>query len=453
MPTIHSLFRLVAVALLVSSVAGISLGAEPAALPANTVRVATIKPARKALRRVIEQPATIEPYEITPLYFRVPGYVKGVRVDIGDAIHGPQPTPPESQGKPAGKAKAGEPLAELSVPELEAELRQKESLVTQAKSEVVQAKAAVRVAQEGITVAKADMAAAEAAVAGAEAMATRYESELKRFVALKERDAVPSKLVDETTASRDAAASNVRAAQAKITAVKAAIQQSQALLEKAAADVAAAEARQRVAEANVEQTRTMWGYRVLVAPYDGVVTRRNIHTGHLVQGSTGSEPALIVARTDRVRVLIDVPEADADQVAANSPVTLRFPALGGLQVEAKVIRTSWALDRATRTLRAEVDLPNPRGQFHAGMYVYASITSAQRAGALVLPTAAIFADKSQSYCATIEDGVIRRRPVTLGVRAGTEVEITGGLKDDAVVVAANGANLADGQPAQPIPAP
>src|SRR5215469_2664158 len=137
--------------------------------------VKTIKPQRKDLRRVFEQPGFIEAFEETLLFARVPGYVLKVHRDIGDPLKGPR------YDKAGKETEPGQPLAELWVPEMEEELTQKKALVAQAKAAVEQAQAARDAAEAAIGTAKALVQEAVAAKARAQASYERWDSEYKRI--------------------------------------------------------------------------------------------------------------------------------------------------------------------------------------------------------------------------------------------------------------------------------
>src|SRR5262249_18805879 len=143
---------------------------------------------------------------------------------------------------------------------------------------------------------------------------------------------------------------------------------SQAEVRKARIDVKAAEARVLVTKRGEERLAALVGYTSIHAPYDGVVVDRNVNTRDYVQPASGAQsaprsiqqrgkstgpPLYVVARTDQVRIFLDVPEMDANGVRAGSKVTVRIPALDDEEVSATVTRTSWALHAQTRTLRAE----------------------------------------------------------------------------------------------------
>jgi len=192
-------------------------------------------------------------------------------------------------------------------------------------------------------------------------------------------------------------------------------------------------------------------YGIIRAPYDGVVTRRNVHTGHLVSAGIHEEPLLEVVRMDLVRIYIDVPESDAGLVEPGDLVTIRLPAQAGAVLSGKVTRISWTLDAASRTLHAEVQVPNDAGKLRPGMYAYASIVAGEHADAIVLPASAVVIDKTDTYCMSVEDGKIVRKTIVLGLRNMGEVEVSSGLTGNEKVVRANPASLTIGQAVEAIP--
>ena len=131
---------------------------------------------------------------------------------------------------------------------------------------------------------------------------------------------------------------------------------SEANLGKAKIDVETQKAEVKVSEADERKAAAMLAYTQITAPYDGVVTVRNANTGDYVQAVTGDKSSqnpsaiFVVARTDIVRIFLDVPEAYARYVQKGTEAVVRAEALSGLQIPAKVTRTSWAIREKTRTL-------------------------------------------------------------------------------------------------------
>jgi HlyD family secretion protein len=395
-------------------------------------RVTAGKPERKTLKLYTSQPGRVQAFEETPLFSKVTGYVDEIKVDIGDHV------------------KKDDVLIKLWIPEMEDDLKQRQALVAQADAQVKQAEAAVEAAQAGVSTAEARVSLADAGVLRAEADFQRWQSEHDRMKDLASRGSLTQKLVDETLnqfrsaeAARDEIAANVRAATA-------ALKEAEANVKKAEADQVAAEAKARVAGADLSRTQTMLNYGEIKAPYDGIITRRNVDTRHYVHPANGgmTKPLLVVAQTKKVRIFVDIPEMEAPMVDggenADSAV-VRVQSLGGREFNAHVTRTSWSLDASNRSLRTELDIDNEEGLFRPGMYAMVDILLEQRDDVLTLPISAIVRDGRDAYCCLVESGKIHRKPLKLGLRSGSDVEVLEGLSENETVVIARADSLQDGQ--------
>lgn len=398
-------------------------------------RATVITPQRKTLVRQIELPGRVEAYEVTPLHAKATGYVIKVPVDVGDPIRGPRGDAP------------GTLLCELQVPELKEELAQKAAAVGQVNAEVLQADASVKVAEAAMRSANAKVAEAKAAVDREESLYVRWQSEFERVSLLAESGAVTKKVADETRAQRDAADAGRKEVAARVASAEARQQEVAADLEKARADAIAARSRLAVAEADERRVAAMVDYTLIRAPFDGVVVERKIHTGHLVQsGADSQKPLLTVMRTDPVRVLIDVPEVDAVHVTPRTRVEIRIPALPGSSYVGTITRSSWSLNATSRTMSAEVHLPNAQGAWRPGQYVQAKLTTAEVKNALSLPRSAVVTQDKQTYCFVVDSqGKVARLPVSLGIQAGAEVEILEGLTGSEQVISVNAGAYREGQ--------
>jgi multidrug efflux pump subunit AcrA (membrane-fusion protein) len=388
------------------SVAGDAAQKEPEAEPVETVR-----PTARQIRRVVEQPGQIESDEQTALYARVSGYVKAWHADVGDEV------------------KAGQLLAELSVPELDQELQQKKAAVVLAKAEVSLAKRALETAKANVKRAEAAVRQAEAARKRAEAAAARWSSEYDRG-----RKLVQSRSISST--EYESIQDQHRSAQATVAESKASIDLASADQSAREADLAQAEAKVEVAagqlsvaEADRDRLAALVGFSRITAPFAGVVTRRQVEKGHLVQPPTGQQAPgtelFMLARTDRVRVTIDVPESAASHVRSGTGARVRVQALGQQELEANVSRTSWALSTQTRTLRAQVDLDNKQGVLRPGMFVSVAL-QVQWPKTLMAPASAVYGGTDERpYVMLVDGGHVRRTYVRLGERQGAFVELLG----------------------------
>ena len=424
-----------------------SAGAQP------PIKVTPIKPVRKTLVRMVEQPGQVEAFEVAPLFAKVTGYVQKLNVDLGDEVRGPKY---DTEGK---QTAPGQVLCELAIPELNEEHAQKLALIEQAEANVKQAEAAIQVAEAARTSAQAKVAETEAAAERDQAVYIRWKSEAARVAELAKTGAVGQRVADETESQFQAADADRRQTAAKVRSATALIQEASALVEKAKSDLVAAQARAKVAAAEAERTKTMLDYTLIRAPFDGRIAARNIHIGHLVRAAaSGNElPLLIVVRIDKVRVKVDVPEADAVLIQDGCEATVRVPSLPGTAFPAKVSRSGWSLDPGTRTLRVEIDVDNASGTLRQGMFVAADLKAAVRENVLALPRAAVLTQDKVTFCHVIDTtGKVSRAPVQLGIQSGAEVEIRSGLSGDEQVIGANSAAFKEGQIVEvvaPTPAP
>lgn len=400
--------------------------AETAGSPA-VVRVAAAKPTRDTIRRTTEQPGQIEAAETTPIYAKLGGYVESVAVDIGDAV------------------KKGQVLAELRVPETEADLRQKRAAVKQAEAERKQSESAVEVAQAGVQSAQAKVQEIQSGIKRSEADVSRWQAEFARVEQLARERALTGSLVDETRSKLQAAEAGRDEVKAKVRSAEASLAEAKALLDKARSDLEAATSHIDVARFEAERAEAMEGYARIVAPYDGIVVKRGIDTGHLTTPGAAGEPLFIVARSGIVTITVGVPETEAPFVNPNDQAKVRLQALEGKTFEGKVTRISWALDSATRTLRTEIDLPNADDMLRPGLYAYATIIAEEHKDVLTVPTTAVVSDAGKTFCVTVEDGHAKRKEVKLGLSDGKRTEVVSGIGEGEMVVEANAASLTDGQ--------
>ncbi len=379
----------------------VSAAAEPAVVP-------TVRPERQTIRRTVQQPGQIEGFEETPLFVKITGYVQKLHVDIGDRV------------------RAGQVLAELWVPELEEEFRQKQAAETLAQTQITQARRALEAAEANLTKAEASLTFAKAGLTRAEASRTRWDAEYERAQRLLAKRAIDQQTVDQTLDQLRSSEAALAESKANIQVTTAALAESKANRDQAEANVQVARARLQVAEADRKRTAALLAYAMVKAPFDGVVSRRQVNTGHFVQppttGTANNVPLFVVTRTDPVRIFVDVPETDAGLVRDGTPARIRVQALQDQEFAGKVARSSWVLDNQARTLRAEIDLPNPNGLFRPGMYATAAIT-VNRPAAFTLPASAVVAVDDEPYVMRVANGKAVRTPVRLGSRQGPRVEV------------------------------
>ncbi len=225
------------------------------------------------------------------------------------------------------------------------------------------------------------------------------------------------------------------------------------MLEKARADTTFATASIKVARAEARRVQTLRQFETIVAPYDGVITRRHVDVGDLTEPGSHGEPLFIIARDDVVRIAVSVPEMYATEVEPGDRVLIRLQAVSGRNLEAKVTRTSWMLDAKSRTLRTEIDVPNPSGVLRPGLYAYATIIVEEHANVLSVPTSALLRLESNTFCVAVKEGQAGRRPVKIGLDDGSRAEIVSGLNGDEQIVKAYASSFADGQHMEVLPPP
>lgn len=377
--------------------------ASPAKDPAKTtVKVTVTTPAEAKLTRKVVQPGEIHADKQTPMFALISAHVLKVYKDIGDSV------------------KEGEVMATLFVPDKEQTKKQKEALVLQAQAELEQANKLFAAAEADVSAAEAKVREAKANEARAVAERERAESQLARFK--KSGSVITPEVLDEARLGVAAARAAEAEVQAKIGSAVAEHKSKESRRDKAKADIAVADAHVKVAVAEDAYAGAILGFAQIKAPFTGIVTKRNVDPGVFVQPG-GMQPLFVVASIDPVRVVIEVPEADAELAADGAKADVIIAALGGEERSGTVTRSAWGLDaKMGRTLRAEIDLKNPGGKLRPGMYVTATINIV-RPKTLTLPTGAVLSEGGENFCYMVESGKARRTPLRLGVRSGAEVEV------------------------------
>ncbi|MSR79371.1 MAG: efflux RND transporter periplasmic adaptor subunit [Gemmataceae bacterium] len=385
----------------------------------------TVAPKRISLIRKVDQPGTVEPFEETQIFAKIPGFVSVVNADIGQRVRGPStPFVPSVSGSLAtvnASVSLGEILAEVSIPEMEEEAKQKLAQVTLAETEVVLAEKTFDSAAAQFTSMEALVNEAKAGVRRAQAQLDRWESESARVAGLVQRGIADAQTRDQVLGEFRSASANRDESMAKLVTAEANTRKSAVDREKAKAGIQAALAMVGVAKSEAKRLQAMLGYTKIRAPYDGIITRRKVNTGDFL--SPGRiEPLFTLSRFEPLRLVVFVPEADAGLVQPNTPIHLRVQALRGFELQGKISRTSWSLDPGTRTLRAEIDVPNPGERLRPGMYVYATLQG-NLPESWVLPTSSLVKQGENLICFRVVDGKTQKTPVQVGHTDGLSTEI------------------------------
>lgn len=397
------------------------------------VSVKVAKPEVRKLKKPVEQPGSVRADLEAPLAAKVTGYVAAVRVDIGDRVE------------------KGAALVEFSVPELDEEVKQKQAVVRQMEVAVRQGKQSVETAKAQVTMAEALAKEAGAGLAKAEANRDRWASEARRMTALA-KDVVDPGSREEAINQAKAAEAALEEARAKIASAAASVKRWQAEQAKVELDTLADDARLAVARADADRAIALQQYKTIKAPFAGVITRRLIDPGHLIQPGK-PEVLLVIASTDKVRAAVDVPETDAALLKKGDPATVRVPALEGREFKGQVSRLSWSLDTQARTLRAEIDLDNKDDVLRPGMFVTTKI-GVDLAPVKAVPAKALMKAGETQACFVVRDGKAVRVRVKAGRSDGNWTEVVeqqepGGswaaFRGDEPVIVAPPASLTDGQ--------
>jgi RND family efflux transporter MFP subunit len=225
-------------------------------------------------------------------------------------------------------------------------------------------------------------------------------------------------------------------------------QSKKAANDAAAAQLAAAGAQVDTDEADVDRLTALTEFKLVRAPYAGVITQRKIDIGNLVTaGSASGTTALYrMAQDDPIRVFVDVPQAAAEQLlkpGVGAKITTVGPSAQSF--EGKVARTAMAINDQSRTLRVEVDLPNASQTLVPGMYIQATFDLKSSGAAQVPAAAMMFRAKGPQVAVVDDNGVIRFRDVTIANDDGSVVQIADGVKIGEKVALNVSSQIVDGE--------
>lgn len=405
--------------------------------------VQVIRPAARDIVRVVRQPSFVEAYERTSIYPKLAGYIEKWYVDIGDRV------------------KKDQVLADLFVPEIVEEWKKKGATVEYDRRRVKLAEKTVLVAEADVQVATANLKAAKATWAKNRDEADRWESEVKRLRGEEDRGVLDAQTLLESEnrwrgsiALREAAAADVVKAEANLESKKATLGEDEVAVKVATADVEVAESDWKRLGAWADTGPGQKPYIKLYAPFDGVVVARNANTWDFVLPAAGdpsadqnapylspsgqAAPIYVIDRTDVLRIFVDIPEHSANYIKVGTKGAVVVKAFRDQPIVGAVTRTSWALQVDSRTLRAEIDLPNidsqipndvpavvheaisnvklpnTESQILPGMYAVGKVII-ERPHVRALPKAALFTVGDRTYCYTHEQGKAVRIEVQTGL--------------------------------------
>jgi RND family efflux transporter MFP subunit len=361
----HSILLLIALGIF--SIAALGYFALPSAQSAPAAKsslpeVRIIRPEVGAGSGKLSLPARAEPYEEAALFARASGFVAEKRADLGSRVA------------------AGQVLAVIDTPELNADARG-------ARAQLERAKAAAELAHLN----------------------------LKRAESLIKRGFVSRAMLDERRATADTADADVNIARAAIARVD-----------------------------------DLLRYRQVRAPFSGQVTERNVERGDRVDGSTGAVPLFRLARLDRLRIVVDLPQG-AQAIPVGTSAEISFPEQPGQRYPARVARMSGVYQQTTGAMRLELDMDNPGGNLPAGIVGTAEFDTTAAQSTLLLPNAALVVSKGATRVAILDgEDRLRFRTVTPGANRGGQTEVNGLSPNERVVLNVN-ALLKEGTKVRPLP--
>ncbi|HKM46239.1 MAG TPA: efflux RND transporter periplasmic adaptor subunit [Terriglobales bacterium] len=361
--------------------------------PAITVGVTKV--VRKSLGRQITLSSELVPFQEIDVYAKESGFVKKLLVDYGTHV------------------KAGQVMAILEIPELEAQLQEDQAEIRNAMNQVSRA----------------------------EHELTRYQAQYKALhlqytrlnsVFESQPGIVAQQEVDDAQGRDLAASSQVDAGQAALEA---------------------AQSQLSVAKAKLAHDQSLFDYSRITAPFAGVVTERYANLGTLVQAGTGSStqaiPIAKLSQDDLFRLVIPVPESYVRFIHIGDHVDVRVPSLNRT-FPGKVARFSVDVKEATRTMHTEVDVLNPDRVLMPGLYADADLTLEHKEDIPTVPLQAVsHAGDKTTVLVVNANGEIEDRQVSLGIQTASDVEVVAGLSEGEQVVVSDRGGLKPGEKVHP----
>ena len=360
------------------------------------IATASIAPVTRAdLSSTLTVAGEFQPYQEVELHAKVSGYIRKINVDIGDRV------------------RAGQVIATLEVPELSAQVAGTQAEIRHSQSEIARA-------QSGVALAEANYTALHAAYS------RLSEASKRRPGLIAEQELDDSRAKDQD-------------AKAKVDVAKSALEATKEQL--------------GVSQADNQRVQSLKDYSVVTAPFTGVVTMRYADVGSLIQAGTASNtqsmPVVKVAQTDTLRLRMPVPEEDVPFIKVGGDVAIRLQATGKT-IAGKIIRFTRELSASTRTMLAEVDVPNPDLALNTGMTAQTMIVLQAQKNVLTVPAGAVLKGDGGASVLTVDaDNKVQKVPVTMGIQTPDRVEILQGLSEKQSVIVSGQTNYQPGQTVHP----
>ena len=359
------------------------------------VTVGVTKVVKKSLGRDITLSSELVPFQEIDVYAKESGYVKKLLVDYGAHVT------------------AGQVMAVLEIPELEAQLQEDEAEIKNANNQI-----------------------------------TRAQHELGRYQAQYKALHLQYTRLSGVFQSQPGivAQQEVDDAQGKDLAASSQVDAGQAALEAAQSQLAEAKAK-------LAHDQTLYDYSRITAPFSGIVTQRFANLGTLVQAGTNSStqalPIVRLSQDDLFRLVIPVPESYVRFIRVGDRVDVRVPSLNRT-FKGKVARFSVDVREDTRTMHTEVDVRNPDHLLVPGLYAEADLTLEHKEDIPAIPLEALNHEGNKTTVFVVNgNDELEDRPVTLGIQTANDAEVVAGLHDGEVVVVSDRAGLRPGEKVVP----
>ena len=394
---------LVALAVVVIVLAGYRIKKQQAAaVPRRQfeVVVGVVKPIVKDLDVKLAYTADVLPLQQVSVFAKVTGYIKRLGADLGDFV------------------KEGQMLVEVDAPELNAALEG-------ARASVSQAESSLNVAESNLASAQAAVISQQANLVKAQAVAKNDGRNADRFNSLHEQGFIAAMERDNAKTNAESSQAGLNAAQAQLDVAKVQVETARSQVALAKSNVDGARASMKIAQTNLDNTR-------ITAPFAGYISQRNLYTGASVNsqaaGTSNSSIGIMVLQDLRiVKVQVEVQERDISRVRIGSVAKVYVDAYPSRVFDAKAVRIVHALDPRTRTLGVEMEINNPDGALKPGMYARVELVIDHHPKAVLIENEAIRNEGDVTVVFVVNQGVVSRKVINVGVTQGTLVEVTKGL--------------------------
>ena len=219
----------------------------------------------------------------------------------------------------------------------------------------------------------------------------------------------------------------------------------QELDEKRSANVQA-RANVAAADANVERLRQMEGFKRVVAPFAGIITKRNVDVGDLIDagGGSGARALFVLSQTDPLRVYVNVPQTYAQLIKVGQKVAITQTELPGKRFDGEIVRTAGSIDTTTRTMQVEINLPNKNGTLLPGAFVQVALPLPADTSLVIPANALLFRKEGLSVAVVDQNGTVHIRPVQIGRNLGPTIEVLQGVSTSDRLVLNPADSLAEG---------